>query len=138
MKTVYSYYVLDILHKGHLVMMKNSKSIAGKDGKLIIGILTDEAAMEKKSRPILPFEERRDIADAIKYVDVVVPQQTYSPIQNIKDIKPDILMENPHHDKDVIAEARNFMETIGGKVIALPYYPSQSSSNIKNAIKKIK
>ena len=80
MKTVYSYYVLDILHKGHLVMMKNSKSIAGKDGKLIIGILTDEAAMEKKSRPIIPFEERRDIADAIKYVDVVVPQQTYSPI----------------------------------------------------------
>ena len=136
MKIVYSYYVLDILHKGHLVMMKNSKAIAGEDGKLIVGILTDEAAMEKKSKPVLSFEERRDLADAIKYVDVVVSQKTYSPIQNIKDIKPDILMENPQHDQDVIAKARYYMETIGGKVIALPYYPSQSSTKIKNAIKK--
>jgi glycerol-3-phosphate cytidylyltransferase-like family protein len=40
--------VLDIVHKGHLEMMKNSKAIAGDDGKLVVGILTDEAVMEKK------------------------------------------------------------------------------------------
>ena len=134
MKTVYSYFVLDILHKGHLVMMKNSKSIAGDEGKLIVGILTNEAAMEKKSRPALSFEERMDIAAAIKYVDVVVAQNTYSPMQNIEHIKPDILMENPRHDKDVIAEAEKFMESIGGRVIALPYFPEQSSSKIKTSI----
>ena len=44
---VYSYYVLDIVHKGHLLYMKNAKAIAGKDGKSIVGILTDEAVMEK-------------------------------------------------------------------------------------------
>ncbi|MCK5031334.1 MAG: adenylyltransferase/cytidyltransferase family protein, partial [Thermoplasmatales archaeon] len=56
---VYSYYVLDLIHKGHLLMMKNSKSIAGKGGKLIVGILTDDAVMEKKpKRPILSFDER--------------------------------------------------------------------------------
>lgn len=136
MKIVYSYYVLDIVHKGHLLMMKNSKAIAGEDGKLIVGILTDEAAMEKKPKPMLSFEERIDLAAAIKYVDVVVSQKTYSPLQNIKDIKPDILMENPYHDKDVIAEAREFMESIGGRVIVLPYYPSQSSTNIKNSLKR--
>jgi len=48
MKIVYSYYVLDIVHKGHLIMMQNAKAIAGENGKLIIGILTDEAVMEKK------------------------------------------------------------------------------------------
>ncbi len=58
MKLVYSYYALDIVHKGHLEMMKNSKAIAGEDGKLIVGILTDEAIMEKKSRPIVSFNER--------------------------------------------------------------------------------
>ncbi len=61
MKIVYSYYVLDIVHKGHLLMMKNSKAIAGEDGKLITGILTDEAAMEKKPKPVLSFEERIDL-----------------------------------------------------------------------------
>jgi len=40
MKLVYSYYVLDIVHKGHLLMMKNAKAMAGKDGKLIVGILS--------------------------------------------------------------------------------------------------
>jgi len=56
MKIVYSYYVLDIVHKGHLLMMKNAKAIAGEDGKLIVGILTDEAVMEKKPKPTMPFE----------------------------------------------------------------------------------
>ncbi len=74
MKLVYSYYVLDLVHKGHLLMMKNAKSIAGKHGKLIVGILTDEAVMEKKPRPTLTFEERIELASAIKYVDVAVAQ----------------------------------------------------------------
>ena len=67
MKIVYSYYVLDLIHKGHLLMMKNCKAIAGKDGRLIVGILTDEAVLEKKpKRPILSLGERIDIASSIK------------------------------------------------------------------------
>ena len=75
MKLVYSYYVLDIVHKGHLLMMKNAKAIAGEDGKLIVGILTDEAVMEKKTKPVLSFEDRVNLASAIKYVDLVVAQE---------------------------------------------------------------
>ena len=47
MKLVYSYYVLDVVYKGHLEMMKNSKVIASEDGKLIVGILTDGAVTKK-------------------------------------------------------------------------------------------
>lgn len=136
MKIVYSYYVLDIVHKGHLEMMKNAKAIAGKDGKLIVGILTDEAVMEKKARPILSFDERIELARAIKYVDLVVAQETYSPLPNVMKIKPDILMESTSHDEDAIEKAREVMESINGKVIVIPYYPKHSSTNIKNAIGK--
>lgn len=135
MKLVYSYYVLDIVHRGHLKMMENAKAIAGKDGKSIIGILTDEAVMEKKQKPILSFDERFDLANAIKYVDLVVAQETYSPLPNVKKIKPDILMESSSHTNEAIEEAREVMESIGGKVIVIPYYPSQSSTSIKNNIK---
>ena len=135
MKIVYSYYVLDIIHKGHLLMMKNSKAIAGDDGKLIVGILTDEAVMERKPKPTISFERRMDIAGAIKYVDVVVAQETYSPLPNIKKIKPDILMESSSHSEEAIEEAREYMKSIHGKVIVIPYYPSQSSTDIKNKIK---
>ena len=136
MRLVYSYYVLDLLHSGHLLMMKNAKEIAGKDGKLIVGILTDEAVMEKKSKPILTFAERMKIADAIKYVDIVVSQATYDPIPNIKRLCPNILMESTSHDEKDIKEVRKIMKSLGGKVIVLPYYPLQSSTNIKESIKK--
>ncbi|MBC8401528.1 MAG: adenylyltransferase/cytidyltransferase family protein [Candidatus Marinimicrobia bacterium] len=135
MKIVYSYYVLDIVHKGHLVMMKNCKAIAGPDGKLIVGILTDEAVMEKKAKPVLSFEERMDLADAIKYVDVVVAQETYSPLPNVKNIRPDILMESSSHSPESIAEAREVMAGINGRVIVIPYFPPQSSTGIKDRVK---
>ena len=59
MRIVYSYYVLDIVHRGHLNHMKNSKVVAGKDGISVVGILTKEAVLEKKDKkPILSFNER--------------------------------------------------------------------------------
>ncbi|MEN8223414.1 MAG: adenylyltransferase/cytidyltransferase family protein [Acidobacteriota bacterium] len=134
MKLVYSYYVLDIIHQGHLLMMKNAKAIAGEDGKLIVGILTDEAVMEKKPRPILSFEERVELANSIKYIDVVVPQETYSPLPNVKRIKPDILMESTSHTEEAIEEAEEVMKSIKGRVVTLPYFPSQSSTKIKTEI----
>ena len=133
---VYSYYVLDIVHTGHLLQMKNAKAIAGEDGKLIVGILTDEAVMEKKKKPILSFPERMELAAAIKYVDAAVPQETYSPLPNVMNIRPDILMESASHSDAAIEEARKTMQSIGGRLIITPYYPGQSSTNIKKAIKE--
>ena len=135
---VYSYYVLDIIHSGHLLMMKNAKTLAGPDGKLIVGILTDEAAMEKKAKPVISFEERMEVASAIRYVDLVVAQDTYSPLPNAMKIKPDILMESSSHTHEAIREAEEVMKKIKGKVVVLPYFPSQSSTAIKNLIRERK
>jgi len=136
MITVYSYLVLDVIHKGHLLFMQSAKSFAGSDGRLIVGILTDDAVMEKKSKPIMSFEERMEIASAIKYVDVVVPQATYSPLPNVIKMKPNILIESSSHTIESINEAETVMESINGKVIVIPYFPLQSSTKIKEHIRK--
>jgi len=133
---VYSYYVLDIIHDGHIEMLRNSKTIAGEDGKLIVGILTDEAVMEKKPKPTLSFGQRLRIAQAIKYVDLAVAQTTYSPLPNVLAIRPDILMESSSHTPEAIEEARRIMGSLGGKVIVIPYYPMESSTAIKDRIKE--
>ena len=135
MPIVYSYYVLDIIHKGHLLMMENAKAVAGDDGKLIVGVLTDNAVMERKQRPTLTFEERIDLARAIKFADVVVAQETYSPLPNVRAIRPDILMESVSHEEPDIEECRKYMESLGGKVVTIPYFPAQSSSEIKDRIR---
>ena len=135
MKVVYSYFVMDIIHRGHLLMMKNSKAMAGEDGRLVVGIVSDEAVLKEKGAvPSLSFSERLELAQAIRYADLVVAQDDYSPLENITKLKPDILMESEAHSPKVIEEAREFMDTIGGKVIVMPYFKGQSSEMIKNGI----
>jgi len=137
MKIVYSYYVADILHKGHLLQMENAKAVAGIDGKSVVGILTKEAVLEKKpKKPILSFDERMNLARVIKYVDMVIPQKTYSPIPNLKMVQPDVCMESESHKKEEIEEVRTYMKSIGGRVVITPYYPYQSSTNIKKKIRR--
>tara|TARA_B100000579_G_C22838172_1_gene859972 strand:+ start:247 stop:1140 length:894 start_codon:yes stop_codon:yes gene_type:complete len=135
-KVVYAYYCLDIIHKGHIRAIKKHKEIAGTEGKLIAGILTDKAIEEKKRSPIMAFEERLEVAKSIKYIDDIVPQKTYSPIENLKEIKPNISIESTSHSKELIKDVQNYMKTIKGEVIIVPYYNGQSSSKIKSMIKK--
>ena len=126
MNIVYSYFVLDIVHRGHLMMLKNSKAIAGPDGRLVVGIVSDEAVLAKKGKlPILDFSERLELANSIKYVDVVVGQQNYNPYENVKNIAPDILMESESHDEVQINEGRRLMKELGGRVIVMPYFNDQ-------------
>lgn len=137
-RIVYSYYVLDIVHRGHLLQMQNAKATAGKDGISVVGILTDEAVMEKKSRPVLGFDERMLLAQSIRFNDFVVAQGTYSPLPNVKNIHPDILMESSSHDKNDVEEARRVMAKLGGKVVVTPYYPMICSTDIKKKIRDVK
>ena len=135
MNIVYSYFVLDIVHRGHLMMLKNAKAIAGPDGRLIVGIVSDEAVLAKKGKaPILDFSERLELANAIEFVDLVVGQQDYTPFINVRNIVPNILMESESHDNAQIEEGRKLMDELGGRVIVLPYFQGQSSTSIKTKI----
>ena len=135
MNIVYSYFVLDIVHRGHLMMLKNSKAIAGPEGRLIVGIVSDEAVLAKKGKaPILDFSERLELANSIQYVDLVVGQKNYTPYKNVKNIAPNILMESESHDEAQINEGRRLMKELGGRVIVMPYFQDQSSTLIKSRI----
>jgi len=127
---VYAYVCGDILHKGHIEHLKNCKALGDK---LIVGVLTDAAIMEKKPRPTMNFDERFDLMRSLKWVDVVVAQNTYSPLGNVMALKPDILVEATDHKEQ---PANEYMESIGGRVLAMPYYPNHSSTAIKNKIKE--
>ena len=135
MNIVYSYFVLDIVHRGHLMMLKNSKAIAGPDGRLIVGIVSDEAVLAKKGKsPLLSFSERIELAGSIKYVDLVVGQRDYTPYENVRHISPNVLMESDSHDAGQIKEGQKLMNELGGRVIVMPYFHEQSSTLIKEKL----
>tara|TARA_B100000963_G_C22332550_1_gene539314 strand:+ start:200 stop:628 length:429 start_codon:yes stop_codon:yes gene_type:complete len=135
MNLVYSYFVLDLVHRGHLMMLKNSKAIAGPEGRLIVGIVSNEAVLKKKGKlPALDFSERLELAASIKYVDLVVGQKDYTPYENVKHIAPNVLMESESHSEAQIDRGRQIMSDLGGRVIVMPYFDDQSSTLIKAKI----
>ena len=129
---VYAYVCADILNVGHLLHLRNAKELGDK---LIVGVLSEKAIMEKKSKPILSLTERIQLIKALGFVDCVVAQNEYSPLKNVKNIKPDILAESDNHK---IQPANKYVESYGGRVISMPYYPDTSSSEIKRRIKRAK
>ena len=129
---VYAYVVGDILHYGHLRHLRNAKSLGDK---LVVGILTDEAAMEKKPKPTLSFAERLALVSALDCVDVAIPQETYSPHDNVKAVGADILVESTSHNSELLARGKALMESLGARMIVLPYYHGQSSTKIKERIR---
>ncbi len=133
MKIVYAYVVGDILHKGHLLALENAKALGDK---LIVGVLTDKAVMEKKPKPTIPFSERIRIIGSLGCVDCAIPQDDYSPINNIKAIQPDIHMESTSHIGNPYL--KQLRKVFNGRIIMMPYYPEQSSTNIKNEIRKVR
>ncbi len=71
-KRMYTSGCFDLLHYGHLNILKLSKELCDH---LIVGVSTDELILKSKGRkPVIPFEERLNIVSAIKYVDEVIPQ----------------------------------------------------------------
>ena len=68
----YTTGVYDMFHLGHLNILKRAKE---QCDYLIVGVSTDELVQHDKNKtPIIPFEERCAIVEAIRYVDKVVPQ----------------------------------------------------------------
>ena len=68
----YTTGVYDMFHMGHLNILKRAKE---QCDYLIVGVSTDELVQHDKNKtPIIPFEERCAIVEAIRYVDKVVPQ----------------------------------------------------------------
>ncbi len=120
----YAYVVGDILHRGHILYLKNCKALCDR---LIVGVLSEKAVMEKKPKPVLSLDERMLIIESLKYVDLVVVQDEYSPTKNTNIMHPDILFESDNH--------KEWGGNYDRKIIGMPYYSGQSSTKIKEKIK---
>ena len=86
-KKVYVALSADVLHKGHINIIKK----ASRYGFLIIGLLTDKAIASYKRVPHLNYKDRETIIKNLKYVDMVVPQTTLDHTKNLNLYKTDLL-----------------------------------------------
>jgi len=127
---VYAFMCADLFHIGHLKALQQAKELGDY---LIVGILNNDAMSRYKRQPIIPFSERVEIVSNIKCVDEVVEQTDVDPTENLKRIKPDILVHGDDWGEDFLGT--KYMRKKKKQVVRTKYYNNQSTTNIMNTIR---
>lgn len=120
-RKVYMCFSTDLIHSGHIAIIRK----AARLGKLIIGVLSDEAVVSYKRFPLLPYSERKTMFENIAGVAQVVPQQTLSYRENLLRYKPDIVVHGDDWvtgiQKPIRDEVTDILASYGGRLVEYPY-----------------
>lgn len=95
----------DVLHPGHLAVIKRCRQLAGPSGVVIVGLNSDESVRRLKGegRPFFHERERMDMLLAFRDVSNVVLFREDTPEQLIKSLKPDVIVKGGDYEpKDVV------------------------------------
>jgi phosphoenolpyruvate phosphomutase len=137
MKKVYVAMSADLVHPGHLNILKT----ASQYGEVTVGVLTDEAIAGYKRLPYMTYEQRAAIVESLKGVARVVPQTTLDYVPNLKTLKPDYVVHGDDWKKGVQHEVRErVIETLeewGGQLVELPYTREISSTQLNKALRDV-
>ena len=128
MKKVYLAMSVDLIHPGHINIIKKSAKL----GSLTVGVLSDSAIASYKKIPYMSFNQRKNIIENIKGVSNVVAQETLSYSDNIRLLRPDYVV---HGDdwregalKNVRKELLDILDEIGGELVEFSYTEGISSN----------
>lgn len=129
--------VFDLFHKGHLNLLRRAKE---QCDYLIVGVVSDEQVIKsKKTSPYIPFEERREIVQACKYVDeaVEIPVNRPSTEDAWRMYHFDAQFSGSDYANDPVWLAKKtFLQQHGSDLVFFPYTESTSSTMLKEKISK--
>ena len=133
-KIVYIGLSADILHEGHINILKT----ASKLGQVIVGLLTDRAIASYKNIPTLNYKQREVVLKNIRLVKKVIPQTTLDYRPNLKRIMPHFVVHGDDWKIGVQKKTRNqvisTLKKWGGKLIEPKYTKNISSTSIKSKL----
>lgn len=129
--------VFDLFHKGHLNLLRRAKE---QCDYLIVGVVSDEQVIKsKKTSPYIPFEERREIVEACRYVDeaVEIPVDRPGTEDAWRMYHFDVQFSGSDYaDDPVWLSKKTFLQQHGSDLVFFPYTQSTSSTKLKEKISK--
>jgi phosphoenolpyruvate mutase len=136
-KTVYVGMSADLVHPGHLNIIKKAEEL----GEVLIGLLTDKAISSYKRLPFMPFEQRYEVVNSIKGVSRVVPQDSHDYESNLRKYRPDYVLHGDDWREGVQRNVRQkVIEVLSeweGELIEIPYTTGMSSTQYNNVLREI-
>lgn len=137
-KLVYVPMAADIIHPGHINILKTAASL----GRVMVGLFSDEAIRAYKPEPYMSYEQRKIVVESLKYVDIVVRQETKDYADNLCRFRPDIMVHGTDWKTGPLAQVRqkaiDLMAEWGGEVVEPEYTRGVSSSQFKEKVKETK
>ena len=128
MKRVITYGTFDLLHYGHINLLRRAKEYGDY---LIVALSTDEFNLrEKNKKSYFTYEQRKQLLEAIRYVDLVIPEESWDQkVREVKEFKADVfVMGNDWEGKfDYLKEYC--------QVVYLERTPEVSTTQIKQELK---
>ena len=135
MKTVYILFATDVIHEGHINVVKEAK----KYGKVIGGVLCDAAMIRFNRFPTVSFDERVRMVKDIPEVDEVIVQNETLYENTLRKIKPDYVIHGDNWcegpEKAIRDNAIRVMIELGGEVIEVPYTRNENVKKIDDRIR---
>ena len=120
-RKVYMCFSADMVHSGHISIIRKAEKL----GKLIIGVLSDEAIASYKRYPLMPFEERKSLFENIAGVDKVIEQKTLSYNDVLNELKPEFVVHGDDwctgFQKPIRDEVVSILASYGGRLVEYPY-----------------
>lgn len=134
-RIVFTNGCFDLLHYGHVKYLEDAKS---KGDILVVAINSDSSVKQIKgnNRPIVNEKDRLGLIAALESVDYVVVFKEETPLEVIKELKPDILVKGADWNKYNIV-GRDFVLSYGGMVSTVKLLKGRSSTNLIKKIVKI-
>ena len=136
-KIGYTTGVFDLFHIGHLNVLKNAKELCDY---LIVGVSTDEVVESyKHKKPIIPYEERKAIVEAMRYVDKVVPQTDMDKMKAWDKLRFDVMFHGDDWKGSALFE--KYIEqfrAVGVAVEFLPHTQGTSSTILTGVLHEIR
>lgn len=134
-RKVYMCFSTDIIHSGHIAIINKAKRF----GKLMIGLLTDEAIVSYKRYPLVPYSERKSMFENIVGVYRVVEQDKLSYKENLEKYKPDYVVHGDDwksgFQQPIREEVISVLNTYGGKLIEFPYSVNETYDELEKRAK---
>ena len=136
MKTVYTCFCTDVIHDGHLNIIKEAQ----KYGSVIIGALSDKALIRYNKFPTISLEERIKLYESLEGVDRVVVQNSMMYDDVIPELKPDYVVHGDNWangpESAIRANVIKLLEQYGGELAEVPYTYNENVKKIDQRLKE--